>query len=536
MEVRNAAFFGGEHVHEDVQRIIKVPIRKGRHGAAFCHTMNRALWKDSTAAALLAALVVLLYRKVTRLWWMWDDPFHINLLGARSFRSILFGGDLWRNFTAHVFTPLFFVSMKTDLVLFGANARRFYEHDLIAVAAVAILFYAMMRQWVDPVPAFCSAALAVTAPPVAFAITQTLARHYFEGAALALIAVIAFVRGWPWLSALAYFLAMGEKEVYVPLIVILACIPKRARMVVPHAIALAVYAIWRLTLTGLSLRGYGFTVRASEWPVVLATLPWRLAKQWVGHAGVAGVVLVVAVVVGVIAVAARKPLFAIIAFLCALLPVAPVAVEMQARYAIPAWLIASAALAFLPRARVILPIVMAIALVANRAEWAQTIRDAKRMSDEARVFAAMRAGDLLYMPMTPPATIAELAGMTKSPGRWSYDELPLCAGRLQASRFFTFDRGAVIEALPATLSSDCTLIRRAPLEVRFQHQGDALFWQFGPYHDGRYRVVLYDGIQGFDVPPHIGYRVPEIHALRVRVRYDSPQGWAAYSPDLDLKW
>ena len=53
--------------------------------------MIRRFRTDAAAAALLAALVIVLYRKVTRLWWMWDDPFHINLLSAQPFRGILFG-------------------------------------------------------------------------------------------------------------------------------------------------------------------------------------------------------------------------------------------------------------------------------------------------------------------------------------------------------------------------------------------------------------------------------------------------------------
>lgn len=496
--------------------------------------MNRRFRIDAAAAALLAALVVVLYRKVLRLWWMWDDPFHINLLAPRTFRSILFGGDLWRDFTAHVFTPFFFASMKLDLVLFGTDARKWYGHDLIAVVLVACLFYALMRQWTEPLVAFCCAAIAVAAPPVAFTITQSLARHYFEGAAFALAATIAFVRGRPGLAAVLYFMAMGEKEVYVPLIVIFALM--RIRDLAWPAVAVVLYAIWRLSLTGLSLRGYGFTVAPGKWPRALATLPWRLLRQYVDHAGAAGVVLVALVIVAAIVAARRRPWFAIVALLCALAPIAPVAVEMQARYAVVAWLLASIAIAFVPRARIVVPIIAIIAIVANRAEWKTTMRDAKRMSDEARVFAGLRDGDLLYLPLTPPATISELARMTHSPARWSYDSLPLCEGRLTASRFFAFDGREVRETPRDALGTDCPHIARQRLEVRFHHVGDVLYWNFGPYRDGRYRVVLYDGLQGFDVPREIGYRVPELHALRVRVRYDSPAGWATYSPDLDLKW
>ena len=126
--------------------------------------------------------------------------------------------------------------------------------------------------------------------------------------------------------------------------------------------------------------------------------------------------------------------------------------------------------------------------------------------------------------------------LTHSPARWTYDPLPLCTKRLQAKRWFAYDGREVRQASPDALHRDCNVIRRAPLVVRFRHEDEALYWTFGPYRDGHYRAILFDGLQGFEVPPEIGYRVPEIKELRIRVRYDSPEGWATYSPDLDLKW
>src|SRR5204862_185603 len=81
------------------------------------------------------------------------------------------------------------------------------------------------------------------------------------------------------------------------------------------------------------------------------------------------------------------------------------------------------------------PVVLLVVVVAARGQWADSYRLQKRMSNEARVFSMIGPGDVLWLPATPPATLPELARLTGSPARWTYDALPLCAGRLAAQRF-----------------------------------------------------------------------------------------------------
>jgi hypothetical protein len=142
--------------------------------------------------------------------------------------------------------------------------------------------------------------------------------------------------------------------------------------------------------------------------------------------------------------------------------------------------------------------------------------------------------DVLWLPATPPATLDELSRLTGTHARWTYDALPLCAGRLAARRFFAYVQPHVREVSRDFVMRDCAANRVAPLTVNFDATRGALFWEFGPYEAGQYRVVIADGRQAFDVPRRAGFRLAGIPALPLRVRYQAPDGWVTYSDDLEV--
>jgi hypothetical protein len=73
------------------------------------------------------------------------------------------------------------------------------------------------------------------------------------------------------------------------------------------------------------------------------------------------------------------------------------------------------------------------------------------------------------------------------------------------------------------------------LSGRFHVVGENLFWQLGPYREGRYRFVLGDGGQAFEMPRNAGFQVGGRSALPpLRIGYESPTGWITYSPELQL--
>ena len=75
---------------------------------------------------------------------------------------------------------------------------------------------------------------------------------------------------------------------------------------------------------------------------------------------------------------------------------------------------------------------------------------------------------------------------------------------------------------------------RAPLAVVFEHTGKAVRWDLGPYRDGRWRLVLGEGVQVVEVPRRGGFHLPGARLLSLRVRYQAPSGWVTYSPPLTV--
>ena len=504
-------------------------------------------------AGVLAIVSALWSRKIVALWWTFDDPFHLNFIAPRSAGQLLFSSETWRAYPAHVFTPLHLLSLRADLYFAGANARGFYLHHLVSFVCIAPLLYILLRQWLGRVPAICSALIAMAGVPMTEAAQRLMDRHYLEGLLFALLSTLLFVvairsgaRKWSVGSAALYLVAMSAKEIFVPLVAILAVLPegdarKRLRGLLPHAFALLVYAAWRFAALGPRLESYGWAVKRADWPRMLATLPLRMAGV-LAHGAIAGwlSVALIAAAVAIVAWQLRPARRLIAVGACAaLLPIVPVSFEIQPRYGLAAWVLAAAAVGFVPRRgwmKALPLIVVAVAVIAGRQAWADSYRAHKQMSGEARALAALGPQDMLWLPATPPATLDELARLTGTRARWTYAALPLCAGRLSAERFWGFDAAArnVRQMRREELLRSCAANRAAPLSVRFEATRGALFWDFGPYETGTYRIVIADGRQGFDVPRRAGFQLSGIPALPLRVRYQSPDGWTTYSDDLQV--
>src|SRR6266702_4331494 len=100
---------------------------------------------DFLAPLALVAAVALLYRKAARLWWTYDDPFHLHLSSKFNAAAMLVDRNFWQHLPNKVFTPFLFLSLKADQNAFGENAHAFYVHHLLSFAVLAILMYVLAR-------------------------------------------------------------------------------------------------------------------------------------------------------------------------------------------------------------------------------------------------------------------------------------------------------------------------------------------------------------------------------------------------------
>ena len=487
----------------------------------------------------IAAVVWILFHKITRLWWTYDDAYLIHLAVVHPALDHFFGGSLWHSMPQQLYTPLLTASYDAELSLFGADGSRFYAVHLIELMLAAVAIFAAMRMWLDNIRASFGALLFILGAPVVNVATELMLMHYIESIILGAIAVILFKREHWILSAIAYLAAMMAKEVAVPLIAVLLLLPRaRWRQVIPHSIALAIYIALRWSALGTPFGGYGWVITASDVPRLLLLTPVRIFEVFLGPNELAGAVVLL--VTAIVIIARWRWQYAV-ALALSIAPILPVAKQMQTRYALMAWL-CWCVLAAISLQGKRLWFLWVIALAIYIPAWHHEYNAARRMSLEARAYFDLGENDLLEKPAIPPATMTELRWLKEDYSHrrrgagWFYDDIYLCDTPLGARRVFEYaeKQRAVIQSTP-NAGAFCTSIRSdVPLNVTFRYRGDALSWELGPYDDGKYTVVIADGQQAFVVPRREVFRMRGVDRLPVRVRYDSPSGWTTYSPPLVL--
>jgi hypothetical protein len=504
---------------------------------------------DLANCLILAGVVLLLYRKVLRLWWTYDDAFHLRQTLEHSVSAILFSRDFWQQLPNEVFTPLLFLSLKADFSLFGPNARLYYIHQVVVLILCGWAAYFVARLWLPRLYAIGAALLMLIGPPMCEIAEELYHRHYLEGLLFSLAASGCFVLGirrnrigLSVASAFLYLLAAAAKEVYVPLPLLLAAIPEgtsrdRFRHLVPSAAALFVYATWRIAMLGPQLTGYGFAVPPKQWPILIATLPLRAIRRIGGSdpwAAAAFLILLAVALILAVVKARRAWLIILIGTLVTLLPIVPVATRIETRYVLTAWILLALCAAFVSRPVILFALLIAAA-VANRAEWRTSYSLVRRMVLEARFFAQTLNGDVLIEPVMPPSEVGEIRWLARkfeskpAAGAVLYDRLPACRG-LPGANLYAYD-SLQKQIRRTTTPVLCNRVRSAPLATQFRYGEGALWWKLGPYDEGTYKLIAGDGAQGFEVERTGGYRLASGATMLLRARYDSPAGWLTYSPD-----
>jgi hypothetical protein len=541
----------------------------------------RRFGADAIAAVLLAILQIVLYRKVVRLWWTYDDPNNLRTIGEFPFLAPFLDGRVWPQ---QLFTPLMLTVFDVELALFGLDTAKWYAAQLAIAIVTSLAVYAAVRQFVPVSYAFAGAAMFAAGAPLCAIVTQLSTVHYFVAITFCALSVICYQwsagvppaeqgasrsrapetaagrrllsrrdAGAP-LSALFYLLAMLAKEVAVPLPLLLFALRPRARSILPHTLALIAYFAWRYAVLGTFLGAYSWVIEPGEWPRLIALLPWRVIRAMGGANIVLGMFVIGCIAITfAIAIRGRRAWLLMLAgAIVAIGPILPVAKEVNRRYVVVPWLALSVAFAIAVvnirdrRLRIaLLVLVPLLTIAANRQEWGREFGMRQRMSDEAKFSFDMPPNGLLRKPITPSATMRELGWLktyAKKPAgsSWFYDDFYLCDNRAAAHRVWEYDprQRMIVEVtprIPAIASKHCGSIRNdVPLTARFEFKDEALHWDLGPYEEGRYAALVANGWEAFEIPRSEALHLPGMTGLTLRIRYDSPEGWTTYSPDLPL--
>jgi hypothetical protein len=382
--------------------------------------------------ALLILFNLVLYRKVLRLWWTYDDANILHTIASAGFGDPFVNHDFWPQ---QLFTPLLMTAFQAQLIAFGTDARLWYLLQLTLACLATLAVYSAVRAYLEALPAFSAALLFAAGAPFCSVVTQLSTIHYLLAILLASLATIAFTaaarRGSFLLagcSALLYLGAMLAKEVALPLPLLLLALPTgelraRARLTIGHWVALIGYVIWRRAVIGAFFGAYGWVIRPADWPRLLALLPWRVIRAASGSSPWLGIPLVTTMIaVVVLAVAVRHDRREAIRLLAAtvvlaLAPLLPVAKEVNRRYVLVPWLLLSIAFAVAASrlkvkrlAAALLLLAPLLAISVNRQEWGREFGIRQRMSDESRVFFELPPNGMLRQPATPSAVLRELNG------------------------------------------------------------------------------------------------------------------------------
>ena len=105
--------------------------------------MKRGVLIDAAACIAIVIAVWLLYGRITRLWWMYDDANHIHDAVRHRWPEYFVSDRFWLSIPNRLFTPLLSVSYDAELSLFGLNARPWYVMQLAWLIADAICLFAL---------------------------------------------------------------------------------------------------------------------------------------------------------------------------------------------------------------------------------------------------------------------------------------------------------------------------------------------------------------------------------------------------------
>lgn len=518
--------------------------------------------RKAVPALLLALVVSLLYRKVTRLWWTYDDAYNVKVAITHVWTEAFSSSILWPQ---KLFAPIGPLTHEILYAAFDLDASGWYAVHLAILVLACLGVLAALRLYVPRPAALAGAFLFAAGVPICSMVTQLMTINALECIAFGAFAVVAYVEGVRrhryWMSAASavlYLLAILSKEIALPLPLLLLLLPERdarhrVRHAIGHAVALAIYLVWRWLVVGTIVGAAGWTISPGELPTLVATLPWKVVLACAGAAVGVGVMLLVSLTAAAASAlrTRRAILIAAVSLVLILLPILPLSKQMQRAYAVLPWLWVCVLFAIgIEKVRLrnaVILLALALASVANRQEWTREFTRARRMADEAKFYIEMPGDGILRVPTVPPAAMSELQWLKEahlrreSGASWFYDDVYLCNASSYANRrVFEYDvaRRQIIEItarVPDLAYSYCSSIRiDAPLKAEFHHRDRSLFWDFGPYEAGRWSVVLANGLQAFEVPRRDGFRLGELPGIALRVRYQAPEGWVTYSPEIAL--
>ncbi len=511
--------------------------------------------------APLAVFWILNYRALNS-WWLGDDPCHLT--------QILDHG-LWAAYfkpIGYFLTPSLLLSLGIDLRLFGFDPAPFYWHQLLAFSLLIVMIYGFLRCYLSISQSAWTTTIFVAASPAYAVAQQLMNRHYMEGLIAALGSLWLYRRSVEnrnptaaILGALLYALAATAKEVFVPFVVLLPFVVAgdtrlRRRYALPYLGAAGVYTIWRFAMFGFgkSLSAYGSLSGAMGGRELLFRFPTLLGLRNPWVAVFAFVVLVVSLVT-IVRTGRRFALGILVLGVALLGPLGPILSRLESRHL------------FLPTLAAAAVVVTSTGLLSERLSgpkrvWVRNIVGLALLSltlfglqhspvrsklesslvhhrREGQVILGQPREGLLVTSLNHSHHLQcltrlerELLGRDDGPGFCG--DPCYCTQNLASEPLWRLNAGD--ETLSPYPPPDTCSLNRAVVEINMVDNASRreLRWTLGPYEKGAYSALLISGKDhpGVSVPVPIPRQgaLTNTDSFRFVIRYQSPEGWRAYSP------
>ena len=231
-------------------------------------------WPRYAPLLLLVALTIAAHANTIANGFVWDDETIIVKNPLTRDLSHLGTVLLSPDQTPPYYRPLNRASYLVDHQVFGMDPRGFHAVNVVLQLGCVLALYAVARRLFDRrFPAFVAAALLAVHPLGVEAVAFVSARNNLFALLFALVSFALFidaVRGrgwaWSWMSGAAFLLAMLSKEpgaMLLPVLVGWTVLQRRdgvpfapqLRLLVPHVIGVAVYAVLRTIALGGPVAG-----------------------------------------------------------------------------------------------------------------------------------------------------------------------------------------------------------------------------------------------------------------------------------------
>jgi hypothetical protein len=531
------------------------------------------LYVHLTASMIPILVLWFHYHDVISYWWMGDDPIILWDMIDKGIFSHFYKPDIWRSFSAPNLFPWIHLSFGLDWHLFGMQPSGFYWHQIISFTIVLLIAYGVLRLYFHPALVSFVLVLFTLSVPSATVIQSLMDRHYLEGFGMALSAYYCYVIAdhsdkyrWSFVGAFFYLLSVTAKEIYVPLVVILSVLSvnsgqKKLKILIPYIIVAGIYVLWRVYMLGFgsTLSGYQYP----GWNDLVMFFPHAAAIIGLNYFWQKAVILIGCLCI--FAITDKRSSYTSLSilgtwFVIVLAPIASVICVLDARYLfLPCFLlfvlignnikklwsinkyrVISCALA------ISLIVTLSISVFQNAdLGYIKEMQERYRKEGEF-VFYGSDDQTTLINPIGPAWYYLGLKwlrqyGLKKSSGP-SLCYNPYFCELLDHNKGYQYINHALIKVDWPAVESDFKWVDNTAnlsLNISYNSYLGKLNWNFGPYTDGVYKLVICDKqnkIFGYSI------QLPKENTLSYRLQtplnfvleYTAPEGWKTFSPAMAL--